>query len=59
MSGWVGAMTDQASGLKAVRSESFVHRIWPTAVVAIGLGLTVIWIAVLGFGLIKIVQQAI
>jgi hypothetical protein len=52
-------MTEQASDFKAVRSESFVHRIWPTAVVVIGLGLTVVWIGVLGFGLIKIIQTAI
>ena len=54
-----GAMTDPATDPKAVRRESFVHRIWPTAVVVIGLGLTVIWIGALAFGLIKIIQNAI
>ena len=36
-----------------------VHRIWPTAVIAFGLGLTAVWICFLGYGLVKIVELLI
>ena len=41
------------------RSEKTIHKIWPTAVVAAGLGLTVAWTILLGYGLVKIIHAAI
>jgi hypothetical protein len=36
-----------------------VRRIWPTAVIAFGLGLTAAWICFLGYGLVKLVELMI
>ena len=36
-----------------------VRQIWPTAVVAFGLGLTAAWICFLGYGLVKLVELVI
>jgi hypothetical protein len=36
-----------------------VHQIWPTAVIAFGLGLTAAWICFLGYGLVKLVELVI
>jgi hypothetical protein len=32
---------------------------WPRAVIVVGVGLTIAWIGLLGFGLIKLIQFAI
>ena len=40
-------------------SKKILHRIWPTAVVVFGLGLTVAWTILLGYGLVKIIHAAI
>ena len=39
--------------------KKVIHKIWPTVVVAVGLGLTVAWTIVLAYGLVKIVEAAI
>jgi hypothetical protein len=36
-----------------------VPQIWPTAVLAFGLGLTAAWICFLGYGLVKLVELVI
>ena len=40
-------------------SMKVIHKIWPTAVVVVGLGLTVAWTIVLVYGLVKIISAAI
>ena len=37
---------------------SYFHQMWPPAVVAFGLGLTVAWASLLGYGLIELVGRA-
>ena len=34
-------------------------RIWPTAVIAFGLGLTAAWVGLLSYGLVKLIELAI
>lgn len=36
------------------RRPSYLHRIWPVTGLALGLTATVAWIALLGYGLIKL-----
>ena len=36
-----------------------IHRIWPVAVIAFGLGLTAAWMCLLGYVLVKIIEMAI
>ena len=43
----------------ARESKMVIPKVWPTAVVVVGLGLTVAWAIVLGYGLVKIVEAAI
>ena len=40
-------------------SKQVIHKIWPAAVVVVGLGFTVAWVIVLGYGLVKIIGAAI
>ncbi len=39
--------------------DPLIARIWPQAMVALGLGLSVVWTCFLGYGLVKLVQLAI
>ena len=34
------------------------HRVWPSAAIAVGLGVTVVWMAVFGYGLFKLGELA-
>jgi hypothetical protein len=34
------------------------HRVWPSAAIAVGLGVTVVWVAVFGYGLFKLGELA-
>jgi len=34
------------------------HQIWPPAVIAFGMGLTVAWISLLGYGLVEFIGLA-
>jgi len=43
----------------AAPSEPFIRRIWPTAIIFFGLGLTVAWVGLLIYGLTKLVVLAI
>ena len=43
----------------ALAPEPAIHRIWPVAVIAFGLGLTAAWMGLLGYGLFKIIEMAI
>ena len=36
-----------------------IHRIWPVAVIAFGLGLTAAWICLLGYGILKLVELVV
>jgi hypothetical protein len=36
-----------------------VNRIWPIAVIAFGLGLTAVWICLLGYGILKLVELVV
>jgi len=39
--------------------EPVIHRIWPAAIIAFGLGLTVVWVCLLGYGLVRLVEFAL
>ena len=39
--------------------EPFSRRVWPTGVIAFGIGLTAAWMCLLGYGLVKLVELAI
>jgi hypothetical protein len=39
-------------------STLYFHQIWPPVVIALGLGLSVAWASLLGYGLIELVSLA-
>jgi hypothetical protein len=44
----------------AAAAEPIFHRdqIWPPAIIAFGMGLTVAWISLLGYGLVEFIEVA-
>ena len=54
MSELVSGSPDRVSGVPTNR-----RAIWPTAVIAFGLGLTVAWMGLLGYGLVKLIELAL
>jgi hypothetical protein len=40
-------------------AQPLFHRIWPPAMIALGLGLTAVWICLLGYGLVSLITLAI
>ena len=52
----VAAPVDKPS---ATAAAPVIYRVWPTAVIAFGLGLTAAWICLLGYGLVRIVELVI
>ena len=36
-----------------------VRDIWPTAVIGVGFAFTAVWVALLGYGLVKLVELAL
>jgi hypothetical protein len=38
---------------------AFFHRVWPVAGLAFGLIVTVVWTALLGYGLIELIELAL
>ena len=40
-------------------AESRFRRIWPLAVIMLGLALTLAWLSIMGYGLIKLIECAI
>ncbi len=54
------ATIPHAPDLHVIPTRSGVkHPIWPKVVIAFGLGLTVAWVILLGYGLVKLVELAI
>ena len=47
-------MSDLVAGVTSKREP-----IWPTAVIASGISLTAVWMGLLGYGLIKLIELAI
>ena len=41
-----------------VDSTLYFHQIWPRVVIALGLGLSVVWASLLGYGLVELVDLA-
>jgi hypothetical protein len=39
--------------------KPLIHRIWPQAVVGLGLGVTSVWICFLGYGLVRLIELLI
>jgi hypothetical protein len=48
-----------AGSNSATAARPFIHRIWPSAMIAIGLGLSAIWACLLGFELVRLIAFAI
>jgi len=51
--------TKTAIAPTAPAAAPFFHRIWPPAIIACALALTAAWVAVLGYGLVRIVGLAL
>jgi hypothetical protein len=47
-----------ASPALAPADDTLFHQIWPQAMIAFGLGLTAVWICLLGYGLVKLIELA-
>ena len=43
---------------QATQTNALFHRIWPPAIVILGLGLTAAWIALWGYGLVSLIKIA-
>ena len=43
----------------APATDLLILRIWPSAMIALGLGLTVAWACLLGYGLVTLIRFAI
>lgn len=43
------------SGLRERRASALSEALWPKAVVVLGLGLNVVWVGLIGWGLVRIV----
>ena len=43
---------------QATQTNTLFHRIWPAAIVILGLGLTAAWIALVGYGLGSLIKIA-
>ncbi len=39
-------------------ASSLFHRVWPTALLIVGFGATVAWTALLGYGLVELIEKA-
>jgi hypothetical protein len=39
--------------------KRLIHRIWPQAIVSLGLGVTGVWICFLGYGFIRLIDLLI
>lgn len=44
--------------LAPATAGQLIRRIWPAAMIALGLGLTAAWIGLLGYGLVLLVELA-
>jgi hypothetical protein len=44
-----------AASPRAAANNTFFQRVWPAAIVIFGAGLTVAWVALLGYGLARII----
>ena len=40
-------------------ADLFIRRIWPPAMIVLGLGLTATWISLLGYGLVTLIEFVI
>lgn len=49
------ATADQRTLTSVTHEITLFDRIWPAAVIAVGLALNVIWIGVLGYGLVSLI----
>ena len=45
--------------LKTAAADQLICRIWPPAMITLGLGLTAVWIGLLGYGLVRLTSPAI
>ena len=43
----------------AIPAASLLHQVWPTTLLIVGLGATVAWTALLGYGLVALIEKAI
>jgi hypothetical protein len=44
-----------AAARSSPRAEPLIHRLWPQAIIGIGLGVTGAWICILGYGFGRLV----
>jgi len=43
----------------AADPKALFHRVWPTALIILGLGVSVAWTALLGYGAVTLVRMAL
>lgn len=55
----VSEITNQENAAVAAPVKPLIHRIWPTAIVGVGLGITVAWTFILAYGFIRLVELLI
>jgi hypothetical protein len=47
-----------AADLRSAPAQPLLHRMWPPAMIAFGLGLTAAWTGLLGYGLVSLTAPA-
>jgi hypothetical protein len=56
----VRKMTPSATDVSSSQtSTSFFQRNWPPALLILGLGVTVVWTAFLGYGLVELIEMSL
>lgn len=55
----VSAPATEAKPVSLAAVQPLFDRIWPPAVIALGLGLTATWVSLLGYGLVRLVALPI
>jgi hypothetical protein len=48
----------EAAPAADIATARTIHRVWPLAVIAFGLGLTAAWVCLLGYGMVEIIRFA-
>ena len=50
---------DPATQIRCRELNGFIYRIWPGAIVGIGLAVTAVWVCILGYSFVMLVELLI
>ena len=59
MVSWVSNAWGMPMSELQLKPPGFFNRLWPAVLIPVGLGLTIVWVCVLGYGAMKLVELVI